>query len=310
MIRTRTIPISILYDVLSALNIIVIKPVDILFVLISVVLCTFKAQNREAYHMKLGIIFIGMILLSATAASGQDWSLYEKEIAVSKADTLQYRILYPDNFDPKNKYPLVIFLHGRGESGNDNEKQLTHGGNLFLQQELRTKHPSIVIFPQCPNSSYWANVNISPDSSGKRVFNFVEGGAPTKAMEMLLNLTKEWKKKDFVDRDRIYVGGLSMGGMGTFELLRRERGTFAAAFAICGGDRASNVANYKKIPLWVFHGEEDKVVPIEHSDTVVRELERLGKSVRYTKYPGIGHNSWDLALAEPELLPWLFSHKR
>lgn len=260
--------------------------------------------------MKLRLIIIGMILSSVTSTRGQDWSLYKKEIAISKADTLPYRILYPENFDPEKKYPLLVFLHGRGESGDDNEKQLTHGGNLFLQKEFRSNYPSIVIFPQCPNNSYWANVNINPDSNGKRSFNFVERGAPTKAMEMVLYLTNELQKKDFVDKTRIYVGGLSMGGMGTFELLRRERGTFAAAFAICGGDRASNVEQYKDVPLWIFHGEEDKVVPIAHSDTVVQELKKHGRPVRYTKYQGIGHNSWDFALAEPDLLPWLFSHKK
>src|SRR5690606_12505139 len=160
--------------------------------------------------MKLRLIIIGMILLSVTATRGQDWSLYKKEVAISKADTLPYRILYPENFDPEKKYPLLVFLHGRGESGDDNEKQLTHGGNLFLQKEFRSNYPSIVIFPQCPNNSYWANVNINPDSNGKRSFNFVERGAPTKAMEMVLYLTNELQKKDFVDKTRMYVGGLSM----------------------------------------------------------------------------------------------------
>ena len=101
-----------------------------------------------------------------------------------------------------------------------------------------------------------------------------------------------------------------MGGMGTFELLRRERKMFAAAFAICGGDNVANVRKYKKTPLWIFHGEKDDVVPVGLSTDIADQLKVMGVQPKINLYPNDNHNSWDSAFAEPELLPWLFSQKR
>lgn len=100
-----------------------------------------------------------------------------------------------------------------------------------------------------------------------------------------------------------------MGGMGTFELLRRRPNVFAAAFAICGGDNVENVKHYKDVPLWIFHGEDDSIVPASHSITIVEKLKELGSKPRFNLYPGVDHNSWDNAFAEPKLLRWLFRNK-
>jgi len=262
---------------------------------------------KPNYLLLLLLIFVS---LKFERAHAQDFDLFEKKLFISQTDTLPYRILLPENFDSSKKYPIVLFLHGRGESGKDNEKQLTHGAELFLRDSIRTRYPAIVIFPQCSNESFWSNVYINRDRSKKGVFNFVNGGKPTQAMQLLLGLVKEFKDKSYVDKDRIYVGGLSMGGMGTFEILRRETNTFAAAFAICGGDDVQNVKEYRKIPLWVFHGEKDDIVPPRYSEIVVNELKRLGSEVRYTNYPNANHNSWDSAFAEPDFLQWIFSHKK
>lgn len=261
--------------------------------------------------MKLRCFLITITaFLSVTIVKGQGTDLYNKNTFTSKAGTMPYRILFPENFDPEKKYPLILFLHGRGESGNDNQKQLTHGAAFFLQDSIRIRYPAIVVFPQCPAESYWANVKISTDSSGKRIFNFVKGEKPSRAMKMLLGLTEQLLDQPFVDDDRVYIGGLSMGGMGTFEILRREKKIFAAGFVICGGDNVSNVRKYRKVPLWIFHGAKDDVVPPESSALVATELKNLGSSVRYTLYPNAKHNSWDLAFAEPELLKWLFSYRK
>lgn len=101
-----------------------------------------------------------------------------------------------------------------------------------------------------------------------------------------------------------------MGGMGTVELLRHKPKVFAAAFSICGGDHIENVRKYRKVPLWVFHGGKDTVVPVEKSQIVVNELKRLNAEVKFTVYPEAGHNSWDSAFAEPGFLPWIFSHRK
>ena len=247
---------------------------------------------------------IGFISLKA-----QDKSDFVKSTFVMNGDTLPVRILYPENFDPAKKYPLMLFLHGRGECGNDNEKQLTHGSKMFLDLEFRKNHPAVVVFPQCSEDSYWSNVEIEAVNT-KRFFTFQKGGEPTKAMKLLLSFTKEFFEKDFVDKSKIYVGGLSMGGMGTYEILRREPKTFAAAFAICGGDHIKNCKKYKNVPLWIFHGGLDDIVSPQFSYGIYRRLRELGHTPKFNIYLKANHNSWDSAFAEPDLLPWLFSHKK
>jgi predicted peptidase len=256
--------------------------------------------------MKIRCLLFCWLWLVAGSLTAQDLSLYQREMYTAQGDSLPYRILYPEDFNASEKYPLVLFLHGRGESGRDNEKQLTHGARLFLKDTLRANYPAIVVFPQCPPDSYWANVDIQTDAAGKRTFHFVQGGEPTKAMRALLGLTEAITAKPFVDKDQIYVGGLSMGGMGTYELLRRKPRLFAAAFAICGGDHVANVKKYRKVPLWIFHGAQDDVVPLAFSEAIVQALRKKGAKVNFTVYPQADHNSWDAAFAEPALLPWLF----
>jgi len=257
--------------------------------------------------MKLLPITVLFFILFSNFAQAQDLTKYEKKIFIKGKDTIPYRILYPENFDQTKKYPVLFFLHGRGESGNDNEKQLSHGAKLFLAPDFRKNHPAIVVFPQCSTDSYWANVIIKT-VDGKRTFNFRKGGKPTKAMRAATALVDEITAANFTDQKRVYLAGLSMGGMGTYELLRRKPKTFAAAFAICGGDHVANVKRYKKVPLWIFHGEKDDVVPFSHSLTVVNQLKVLGYTPKFTLYPEANHNSWDSAFAEPQLLPWLFSN--
>ena len=252
------------------------------------------------------LLFFTLLYFTTTA---QDLSLYKKEFFIDGADTLKYRILYPENFDSAKKYPVVFFLHGSGERGNDNEKQLTHGAKLFLSADFRKNHPAVVIFPQCSADSYWANVEIEVVNT-KRFFNFKKGGDPTKPMALLLKLTEKLAQQSFTDKNRIYVGGLSMGGMGTFELLRRKPRTFAAAISICGGDNAANVKKYKNVPLWIFHGGLDDVVHPQFSYNVYKELKNLGHEPKFTVYLKANHNSWDSAFAEPDLMNWLMGNHK
>jgi predicted peptidase len=254
------------------------------------------------------LLLFSFIIFCSSKLSAQDFTKFDKGSYITTTDTLQYRILFPEAFDAQKKYPVVIFLHGRGERGSDNEKQLSNGGKLFLNEELRTKFPAIVIFPQCPEDSYWSNVKITTDTAGKRTFNFQKGGKPTKSMKALLGMIDNFLEKPYTDHQQIYIGGLSMGGMGTYELLRRKPKTFAAAFAICGGDTLANVNKYKHVPLWIFHGGKDDIVKPDFSIAISNQLKITGKEVKFNYYPDANHNSWDLALAEPELLPWLFSH--
>jgi predicted peptidase len=130
-------------------------------------------------------------------------------------------------------------------------------------------------------------------------------------MKSLLGLIAQMLDKPYVDKHRVYVGGLSMGGMGTFELLRRKPDIFAAAFPICGGDNSLNAKIYaKKVPIWIFHGAKDDVVLADHSITMVNAIKSAGGNPRFTLYPNDNHNCWDDAFAEPYLMPWLFSNTK
>ncbi len=253
------------------------------------------------------ILLLMMSFLMLKAQTKKD---FVKSSFIFKGDTLPVRILYPAGFDPSKKYPVILFLHGRGESGNDNEKQLLHGSGQFLDPGFRAENPAIVVFPQCSSGSYWSNVRIDTDAKGKRHFNFQKGGMPTQAMKLLLAYLNVLKDLEYADRERFYVGGLSMGGMGTYELLRRRPGTFAAAFAVCGGDNIKNVKNYDHVPLWLFHGGKDDIVDPAFTQRIADELKNRGADFKLKIYPDANHNSWDPAFAEWELLPWLFSKKK
>jgi len=258
---------------------------------------------------KAAILLPGLLSL-ASCVTSQNFLLFEKKNYVGFNDVMPYRILLPEGYDSLKKYPLIIFLHGSGERGNDNEKQLSHGTDLFLKEENRKKFPAFVVFPQCSEDSYWCNAKRSLDSNDEHTFSFLENGEPTKAMELLQQLIHSLIKEYPVQKEQVYIGGLSMGGMGTFEIVRREPNLFAAAFPICGGAHPATAGKLTKTSWWIFHGEKDNVVPPEFSIKMADQLKKAGAKVKFTLYPNANHNSWDSAFAEPELLSWLFSQRK
>lgn len=252
------------------------------------------------------LALIGLPLFSCAQKSP-----YESKIFTLNGDTLPYRIMYPVDFDAAKQYPLLLILHGSGERGSNNEAQLVHGSDLFADPENREKFPAIVIFPQCPAEDYWASVERTLDEKGKRQFGFSGEFEPTHAMTLLISLLEEFREKPWVDLDRLYVGGLSMGGMGTFELLALRPDWFAAAFPICGGGDPASVTKYAgKTPLWIFHGEVDDVVPVSNSIEMADAINKAGGNARLTIYPNVGHDSWTPAFKEPELLLWISEQKK
>lgn len=253
-----------------------------------------------------------LLLVTATILKAQDLNLFEKQWLTQNGDTMPFRVLLPENYDPAKKYPLVLFLHGRGESGSDNEKQLTHGAKMFLQDSIRKNYPAIVVFPQCAANSYWSNVQavMNGSKAGKRTFYFVPVGEPSKAMVMLQSLVGNLLERYPVKLNQVYVMGLSMGGMGTFELVRRMPGLFSAAIPICGGAHPATAPQLVKTKWWVFHGGKDDVVLPAFSEQMVEALKKAKAPVQFTLFPNANHNSWDPAFAEPGLLKWLFSQKK
>ncbi|MEW2921667.1 alpha/beta hydrolase-fold protein [Muricauda sp. ANG21] len=251
-----------------------------------------------------------VLLLACNLIAAQWQSKYESKMLIDGNDTLHYRIMYPKNFHEGGNYPVVLFLHGAGERGNDNQSQLTHGGKLFATDYLQERYPAIVIFPQCPKESYWSNVDVDRSTYPVKLnFNYKDG--PTKPMQMVLQLLESTIEAPYSNNDQVYVMGLSMGGMGTFELLSRKPNTFAAAIPICGGGDPESVSIYAdKTPVWVFHGAQDNVVNPLQSMEMVSALLEAGAHPKFTVYDFANHNSWDPAFAEPDLLPWLFSNQK
>lgn len=236
---------------------------------------------------------------------------YETDVFVHQKDTLPFRVLLPKSFNPQINYPLVMVLHGSGERGNDNELQLFHGGSLFQTEDFRAKYPAIVVFPQCPLDSYWASVKEDYQTSSlEEKYAYSKSLTKYSQLETVEAFMFFLEQKYRIDPTRRYVGGLSMGGMGTFELVTRNPDYFAAAFPICGGANPNWARLLSKTPMWIFHGEADDVVWVEHSKRMFKALQKLDSPVKLTLYPNVTHDSWHNAFAEPDLLKWLFSNKK
>ncbi|MFI5133757.1 MAG: prolyl oligopeptidase family serine peptidase [Chitinophagales bacterium] len=261
--------------------------------------------------MKRVIVLWGIIFSCRCFA--QDFSAYQYDIYRNNNGELPYRILYPLFFDTLKNYPLVIFLHGAFEKGNDNEAQLNIGGLFFLADSNRQNFPAVVIFPQCPLNDSWAYFDTEIDSSTGLAtrWDFPFRKEPTNITARLKKLLDSLLDQHFIDKSHIYIGGLSQGGMGVYDMVARYPDIFAAAFPICGAGEI-NTSKYiaGKVALWIFHGADDEIVPASFSRNFYKKLKKLAADVKYTEYPGVHHNSWLNALQEKDLLPWLFSKRK
>jgi predicted peptidase len=256
-------------------------------------------------------IIVGLFFIFQFISGYSQKELFESNNFFQGENSLPYRILFPENFDTALNYPVLFFLHGSGERGNDNELQLVHGKSFFSSDEVRKDFPAVIIFPQCPKEDYWAKVEFSYDAEGKRIFGFRPKLEPTQSMQLFMSLVDSILTVDWADTTRFYIGGLSMGGMGTFEILHRMPDVFAAAFPICGGgDPITAISYANKVNLWIFHGEKDDVVPVKHSYDMFDAVKKAGGNPRLTIYPEVNHNAWDYVFLEKELMPWLFSNKK
>jgi len=241
----------------------------------------------------------------------QELNSYKKTMFRLNSDSLPYRILFPEEYHVGERLPVFIFLHGSGERGYDNVKQLIHGGLQFASDSTIRKTRTVVVFPQCPEEGYWASVIRGFDSIGTRTYDFRPFEAPTPSMAILMKLVDSLVQESWADTTRFYIGGLSMGAMGTYELLHRKPGRFAAAIAISGGADVSIANSFATdVPLWIFHGTADPVVSASFSVSMAETLKKLGGQPKLSLYEGVGHDAWTPAFAEPGLFPWLFSHQR
>ncbi|HMD44272.1 MAG TPA: prolyl oligopeptidase family serine peptidase [Candidatus Acidoferrum sp.] len=221
----------------------------------------------------------------------------------------KYQVFLPENWSSKQKWPIILFLHGAGERGSDGLLQTEVGMPSAVRKD-RSRFPAIIVMPQCKLDRWWTELEMQ-----------------AVALTSLARAAKEFNG----DSKRTYLTGLSMGGYGSWAIAEKNPGKFAAVVPICGGivepkavlekhperaktsypDEAKSYAEIAKrlgkTPIWIFHGEADPIVPVAGSRKMYEALKAAGGNVRYTEYPDVGHDSWDKAYAEPELIAWMLA---
>ncbi len=267
-----------------------------------------KAFNFERLSagrwLEICLTVVSISLISqASALSGVSDRMIESLIAESHAiegvGKLPYRIYTPRPIEDETVYPLIVFMHGAGERGSDNTTQLKHGVGSIIRFIERFNQPAFVIAPQVADGHQWVDTPWSDDAH-------VLPKSPSASMSLLLGLIDSVNQTLPIDRRRIYITGISMGGFGTWDLLMRRPDEFAAAIPICGGGDETRAHLIRDIPVWVFHGGDDQVVKTHRSRNMIEALEGVAGRPRYTEYPGIGHDSWTVTYDNPEVLHWLF----
>lgn len=255
--------------------------------------------------------FISLVALAgacsfATSALAQDISGFEARSYQGSKLTLPYRLFKVKNPVAGTKYPLILFLHGAGERGDDNGKQLmaNAGATAWATDAHQTKHPAYVIAPQCPADKQWVDTDWTKGSYSTTTVAI--SNQLTTALEIADAVAKEFD----TDPARQYITGLSMGGYGTWDAILRNPTRFAAAIPVCGAGDPSKADLIKDLPIWTAHGDADPVVPVSGSRDMVTALKAVGTTIKYSEYPGVQHDAWTMTYANEELIDWLFTNKK
>ncbi len=231
------------------------------------------------------MVFIGCV--SETPVGGTQ-SAHTLTATTQRTITYNYLLYWPkseEGPEATRRWPLVIFLHGSGERGTDVSKVAAHGPPK--QAKEGKQFPFMLVSPQCPENQWW------------------EVDSMQAMLDQLLA-----RYGNHIDRDRIYITGLSMGGGGAWEWISRPKNPFAAAAIVCGATRYLPTRIKDPVPVWAFHGEDDDVVPPWFATTMIDLFKQAGGETRITMYPGVNHGSWYKAYDEPELWEWLLSHTK
>ena len=234
-----------------------------------------------------------MLLVFPCFLVGQNLNDYGRGIFGNGNRQLRYRILYPMNFDVATKYPLLIFLHGAFEKGSDNEAQLNIGGRYFLADSNRRNFPALIVFPQCPVDDSWAYFETELDSSTGRLkkLNFPFSKEPTEVGLLLKELLDSLINLSFVDKSKVYVGGLSQGGMGVYDLIARYPNVFTAAFPICGAGKISTASKFAPhTAVWIFHAIQ--LLPRRLQIRVPSQCRDPGPSLAHGTHAGRNRRYW------------------
>ena len=207
----------------------------------------------------------------------------EETFELSDGKEMDFLLYLPKGYEQQQKWPLVLFLHGAGERGDDLTLVKKHGPPKLI--EGGKDFPFIVVSPQCPKGTWWVT-------------------------EDVVALMKHIMQIHNVDKDRVYITGLSMGGRGTWQVAGAMADEVAAIAPICGPSDVSVVEKIAHLPIWVFHGAKDPAVKISHSEEMVKLLKEKGNEAKFTIYPEAMHDSWTETYDNQELYQWLLSHKR
>jgi predicted peptidase len=237
----------------------------------------------------IAVIGTGCASVNRRSRAGARQSPQSFKAEIKKTIKAQYLLYLPMGYaESKNQWPLMLFLHGAGERGDDLEKVKIHGPPKLIAKEGR-EFPFVIVSPQCPEDGWWSSET---------------------QIEMLDALLNHIVHRYRIDQDRICVTGLSMGGFGTWSLAAEFPDRFAAIAPICGGGDPGDATRISHLPVWAFHGANDNLVALEKSQEMVDALKKAGGNVIFTIYPEAGHDSWTETYSNPELYTWLLKHRR
>ena len=269
-------------------------------------------------------VLVSIALLIASSAAAEEpldpritpevLEAFEPAVFDDEGFKLPYRLMSPDGASDADKRPLLLFLHGFGERGSENQRQLIHGGKTFAAPDFRDRHRAFVVAPQCPAENIagtdkpvvWS-MRLRPTSGSVPLGVDQDPVPPMRAARRLVGHLIATLP---VDPDRIYVSGLSMGGYGTWEMAAREPEFWAAAAPICGGGNPAWGERLATLPLWAFHGDADGAVPVERSREMIAAINAAGGRAVYTEYPGVGHGSWTPTFESRQVWDWMFAQRR
>lgn len=247
--------------------------------------------------------FTVMIILCMPLSCLAAGDVYVDTIAETfthEGTVLPYRLMLPENYDKNETYPLILFLHGAGERGTDNETQMK---NVFQAIANRNKD-AILLAPQCDPENQWVD---TPWAQGPYSVDEVP---ESNELQAVMALIKNVQDNYSVDADRIYATGLSMGAFGVWDLMVRHNDVFAAGIACCGGGDPSKGMELRDTPMYVFHGDADPTVPVTGSREMASAImEASGEVIYYTEYPGFQHGIWDVAFETVGLFDALKQHR-
>lgn len=257
----------------------------------------------SAPHLLAGILLLNLSLsfplATSEAPDSPDAGFLARSFRSPTGETMPYRLFVPPAYEATKKYPLVLFLHNALARGTDNRLQISGtdyaGTHLWTTGEAQAKFPAFVLAPQVSDTKAWARPHANTPSLSIRL-----------ALEILDSVETEYA----IDVDRLYLVGQSMGGEGVWMSLAVAPGRFAAGIALSGYGEPWMIERVAKTPVWAFQGSADEIVPVGEAREWIAALRKAGGNPKYTEYPGIGHQVWDKAFAEPELLPWLAAQRR